>query len=75
MLPSQSIPLQGWLQPKAHLLFPKLACHIAALEPFEVVEALGQPLGSLTIRPAAIRQGVCAALVKLLHAAHVRVRV
>ena len=68
-------PRRVGCNPKPHLLFPKLACHIAALEPFEVVEALGQPLGSLAIRPAAVCQGVCAALVKLLRAAHVGVGV
>lgn len=66
---------QAGCTPKPHLLLPKLACHITALEPFKVVEALGQPLCSLAVCPAAICQGVCASLVELLCAAHVGVRV
>lgn len=47
--------------------------HIAAFEALEVIQALGQPLGGLTVCSAAIGQSVRAAALQVLQTAEITV--
>lgn len=54
-------------------LLSQVSGHIAALEAIEVIEALGQPLRSLAVDPAAVGQRVGAAALQTLQAAQITV--
>lgn len=52
-------------------LLAQVSGHVAALEALEVVEALGQPFGGLTVSSAAIGQSVCASTLQTLQTAQI----
>lgn len=57
----------------ASSLLAQVSGHITAFEAFKVIEALGQPLGSLAVRSASIGQSVGAATFQTLQTAQITV--
>lgn len=54
-------------------LLAQVSGHVAAFEAFEVIETLGQPLGSLRVGSATVGQGVGAAAFQRLQTAQITV--
>lgn len=52
-------------------LLAQVSGHITAFEALQVIEALGQPFGSLRVGPAAIGQSVGAAALQMLQTAQI----
>lgn len=57
----------------ASSLLAQVSGHVAAFEAFKVIEALGQPLGSLAVGSASIGQSVGAAAFQTLQTAQIAV--
>lgn len=54
-------------------LLAQVSGHVAAFEAFQVIETLGQPLGSLHVSSASVGQGVGAAAFQRLQTAQITV--